>query len=89
MPVACFLGRGRVHQITDAFHFDTNCIFIKDNTPFEMTFVVTYCNGHECYIPSQLGFDNGCYEKDNGFFVAGTGEKLADTYVEALKELHG
>ncbi len=80
---------GDISFITAPYEmFDTNGMYIKENTPFEMTFVVTYCNGHESYIPSQLGFDNGCYEKDNGYFVAGTGEKLAELYVETLNELH-
>ena len=67
--------------------FDTNGKYVKDNTPFEMTFILGYCNGHEGYMPSQLSCDNGCYEYDNSYFVAGTAEELADLYLDALAEL--
>ena len=70
--------------------FDTNGMFIKENTPFEMTFLVGYaypgCLG---YIPSAIAWEHGGYECDNSTFVAGTGEKLADQYLAMLNELHG
>ena len=69
--------------------FDTQGMFIKDNTPFKMTFIVGYCNGMNYYIPSKLSFDHGCYEVDNGWFAKGTGEELADLYVKMLNDLHG
>lgn len=69
--------------------FDTQGMFIKDNTPFKMTFIVGYCNGMNYYIPSELSFDHGCYEVDNGWFVRGTAEELANLYVKMLNDLHG
>ena len=69
--------------------FDTHGMYIKDNTPFKMTFILGYCNGMNYYIPSELSFDHGCYEVDNGWFVRGTGEELADLYVKMLNDLHG
>lgn len=67
--------------------FDTNAQYIRKESPFAMTFTVTYCNGKNGYIPSALGFQNGCYEMDQCNFVAGTGEALALEYVNMLKEL--
>jgi len=67
--------------------FDTNAQYIRKESPFAMTFTVTYCNGSNGYIPSAVGFENGCYEMDSCNFVAGTGEVLALEFVNMLKEL--
>ena len=70
--------------------FDTNGMFIKENTPFKMTFLVGYAYpGGLGYIPSGIAWEHGGYECDNSTFVAGTGEKLADQYLAMLNELHG
>ena len=70
--------------------FDTNGMFVKDNTPFEMTFLVGYAYpGGLGYIPSGIAWEHGGYECDNSTFVAGTGEKLAEQYIAMLNELHG
>jgi len=68
--------------------FDTNGMFIKENSPFKMTFILTYCNGTNGYIPSALGFEHGGYEVHKCKFAAGTGEKIADQFVKQLTELH-
>ena len=67
--------------------FDTNGMFVKENSPYEMTFVLGYCNGKGGYIPSAYAYEHGCYEMDNGYYEAGTGELLADEYVKLLNEL--
>lgn len=67
--------------------FDTNGMQIRERSPFEMTFVCGYCNGRNAYIPSAIGFEKGCYEMDNGYFVAGTGELLVDEYVKMLESI--
>lgn len=68
--------------------FDTNGMFIKENSPYEMTFILGYCNGKNGYIPSAIGYEKGCYEMDNGYFEAGTGELLADEYLRLLNEMY-
>ena len=68
--------------------FDTNGMFIKENSPFEATFVLTCANQHNTYLPSALGFQNGGYEVDQCHFAPGTGEIIADTYVQMLTDLH-
>ncbi len=68
--------------------FDTNGRYIKDNSPFEMTFILTYCNGTNGYIPSALGFEHGGYEVHKCKFKAGTGEAIAEKFVEMLSTLH-
>lgn len=68
--------------------FDTNGMYIKENSPFAMTFILECANGMNNYIPSARGFEHGCYESDNCNFQPGTGEKAADTALEILNELH-
>ena len=67
--------------------FDSNGKFVKDNSPFDATFVLTCANVHNTYLPSALGFQNGGYEVDQSLFAPGTGEIIADLYVEMLNEL--
>lgn len=68
--------------------FDSNGKFVKDNSPFTATFVLTCANQHNTYLPSALGFQNGGYEVDQSHYAPGTGEVIADLYVEMLTELH-
>ncbi len=67
--------------------FCDNGQFIRDNSPFPATFVVTCCNATNAYLASKLAFDYGCYEKDNRNFVRGTAEKVADAFVAQLNQL--
>ena len=66
--------------------FDTNGMYIKDNSQFKTTFVCAYTNGHFGYIPSALGYENGGYEAYISRFEAGTGELVASKLVEMLNE---
>ena len=68
--------------------FDTQGVTIKEGSPFTATFVVTCCNNSLGYIPSMEGFNNNTYEANNGKFVPGTGEILADEYVKMLESLY-
>ena len=90
IPMVTF-SFGDVSGIVMAYEmFDTNGMFIKENTPFEMTFLVGYAYpGSLGYIPSAIAWEHGGYECDNSTFVAGTAEKLADQYLAMLNELHG
>ena len=67
--------------------FCDNGQFIRENSPYPVTFVVTCCNATHAYLASKLAFDYGCYEKDNRNFVRGTAEMVADNFVEILKEM--
>ena len=64
--------------------FSTNSMFVKENSPFETTIIIT---GNYSYVPAQVGYTYRNYEVDTGFYAEGTGELLADNYVEMLKEL--
>lgn len=65
--------------------FDTNSVYIEDNSPYKYTFVQGYSNGALGYIPSAYGFEYGCYESDTCKYVPGTGETIADTLLKELK----
>ena len=69
--------------------FDTNGMYIKENTPFDMTFILGYCNDGHGYIASEYAFEYGCYEVDTREFVQGTAEALADEYLDMLGALKG
>ena len=68
--------------------FDTNGKYIKEHSPFAMTFILECANGMNNYIPSKRGFEHGCYESDSCNFQPGTGEKAADAALEMLQALH-
>lgn len=68
--------------------FDTNGTFIKENSPFPVTFVAECANGSNGYFPSELAWDNHGYEVDTCKYKKGTAEDLADNYVEMLTELY-
>ena len=65
--------------------------YIKDNSPYEMTFVVTCSENensyHMGYIPTLIGCEESFYEYDVTKFERGTAEDLAGLYVERLTQL--
>ena len=67
--------------------FCDNGAFVRENSPFPATFVLSCANGSNSYIVSKAAFDYGCYERDNRNFVRGTAEMLADSFVGILKEM--
>ena len=69
--------------------FGVNGKQIRDGSPYEMTFVASQSNETYDYIPSERGYEIDCYEAYTSFANKGTGEKLADFFVDMLKELKG
>jgi hypothetical protein len=61
--------------------------WIKSNSPFRTTFVLTHCNGAAGYIPTRASYPARGYEVDSSQFAAGCGEKIADEAVRMLGEL--
>ena len=64
--------------------FGTQGMYIKENSPYPMTFIITCCEADGGYMPSELGWELGTYESQISRFERGTAEKLAQTYVEIL-----
>jgi len=69
--------------------FNINGTAVKNDSPFEMTFVSTLTNGNASYIVADHAYDYDCYERSRANYVRGSAEKLADEYVAMLKQLHG
>lgn len=67
--------------------FNSNGRYVKDHTPFEMTFMMAYSNGSHSYIPDEKAFEYDCYEKNTCRFLKGTGEDIAKTHIELLNQL--
>ena len=68
--------------------FDVNGKFVKDNSPYDTTFIMSMCNGANAYIAADYAFeDKGTYEVHNRTFPRGTAEGVADKLVEMLKGL--
>ena len=68
--------------------FDTTGMYIKENSPFEITFVVGYSYpGGGGYIPDKDAFPRGGYEADNCMFAPGAAELIADKNLEMLNEM--
>lgn len=67
--------------------YDTNGMFIKEHSPFEMTIVATCSNDYRSYLPSALAFEHGGYTVDRCRFKPGIGEEVARQYVTELNNL--
>ena len=81
---------GSVAWVTAPFEiFDTNAKYVRDNSPYEMTFYNAYCNGGNGYLASQAAWEYGCYEADTAAFARGTAELLSEQLLSMLNELHG
>ena len=66
--------------------FDTNGKFVKENSPFKMTFFVELTNDSRGYLPTKLAFSHGGYEVDTCQYSPGVAEQMADNILAALKE---
>ena len=64
--------------------FSTHGLYVKRNSPFEITFLITANSG---YLPDVPAYDYRSYEADTGMFAPGEAEELAENYVEMLKSL--
>ena len=61
--------------------------YIKDNSPFEMDFIVTCSEDYQGYFPHIQGCDENFYEYDVTKYERGTGEKLAELFATTLAEM--
>ena len=61
--------------------------YIRDNSPFQTTFVITCSNDSEGYFPTLEAFEYGCYESFTCAYARGIAEDSAETFVSMLKAL--
>ena len=67
--------------------FASQGVLIKENSVCPTTFIST-CSGCSWgYMPDPLGIEIGCYEACITNFAPGTGEELAQLFVDTLAEL--
>ena len=64
--------------------FSTQGLYVKRNSPFEITFIIA---GNFTYLPDRPAYEYRSYEADTGYYAPGSAEKLAENYVEMLKEI--
>ena len=67
--------------------FASQGVFIKENSVCPTTFISTCSGGSWGYMPDPLGIEIGCYEACITNFAPGTGEELAQLFVDTLAEL--
>ena len=68
--------------------FDTNAKYVRDCSPFKMTFVSSTTNASVMYIPSAYGFIHDCYEAACSQCRPGTGERFANKLVNMLEQIN-
>ena len=64
--------------------FSDHAEYVKEKSPFDLTFVITSNSG---YIANKLAYTYRSYETDTGMYASGTGEKMAEKYVELLNSI--
>ena len=67
--------------------FCSNGQYVKEHSPFQMTFVMGYCNGSFSYLADDKAYDYDCYEVNARRFSRGVSEDVAENLVQMLKEL--
>lgn len=67
--------------------FNSNGRFVKENSPFKMTFMLAYCNGFNSYLPDEKAFNYECYEVTARRFPRGSAEEVARENVKMLTAL--
>ena len=61
---------------------------VKKASPFATTVIVELSAGHIGYVPSKKAFEEGGYEVVSARMSPGGGERLAETAIRLLNELH-
>lgn len=67
--------------------FDTNSVWLEENSPTQFTLTLGYTNGHYGYIPSALAWEYTSYETDITYFEAGTAEKYQECFLDMINQL--
>ena len=67
--------------------FASHGVMIKEGSVCPTTFISTCSGGSNGYIPDDRGVEIECYEACITSFEYGTGEKLAQVFIDTLAEL--
>ena len=68
--------------------FCSNGMYVKNNSPFDITFMLTNCDGTNSYLPDDNAFRYDCYEVNVRCFARGVAEDIACNLVDMLNDLH-
>ena len=67
--------------------FSDTGVAIREGSPFDMTIIMGYCNGHGGYLPSRRAYSYFSYEVGCSNFAEGTAEEYAVFMKEQLTNL--
>ena len=67
--------------------YSENGAFVRENSPFPMTFITSCANGANGYLPSRRGYEIGCYEAYSANVGCGSGEIMAELFIDLLNQL--
>ena len=84
------LSIGDVSFIFASFEmFSETGRYIRENSPYDMTFICTLSLGSHDYIPSDIGFELNCYEAYTAHFEQDTAKNIADQFIATLTKMKG
>lgn len=85
------MGAGSLGVIVAPFEmFDTTAMAVREQSPYDVTFVLTLANGAYGYMPTDACFDyEDCYEVRISQFSRGDAEKIVDIYLDLLDQTKG
>lgn len=69
--------------------FDTNAKFVKENSPYDATFMLYLANSSNGYVAEESAYRYGGYEVEYTGYAKGTAEVLADNFIDMMYELKG
>ena len=82
------IALGDVAFITAPYEmFCSNGLYIKEHSPYEQTMICSCSNDTIDYLADAIGFQYDIYEVNTRRMGAGTAEKVADLYVQTLKDM--
>ena len=82
------MSLGEVSFVFGSFEmFSDTGRYIREQSPFYMTFIATQALNTHSYIPSDIAFKIGCYEAYASQFQQGTAKQIADTYINVLNQM--
>jgi len=67
--------------------YSDNARFVREHSPYGMTFVTSCANGNNGYLPSDMGYEIGCYEAYASNVGRGAGEQLVEQFLQLLNQM--
>lgn len=65
--------------------FSSNGMYVKQESPFELTMVFTEANEAWPNIAAKEAYEYGSYESDCSYYAEGMGERVAEVFVDLLE----